>query len=219
MPSTCPFWGSGAYWGDGSLYCSTASSVLAYSISLDSLRTFINQWNLVDSSGVVWTPTISTSGVITLTSSSGTTSTQPIIPISDGSGVRSMSVSTLGVITTTIGTDTGQSAAVLTDSGAQDWSLLADSSAQILVNPYLTNSPRLHLLQMRVKHSAGGDFRIYQLRPIGGMDNYFQFDYVTQVDDTRYFRLALSIKHGDAGNFVFWYARPEVRLLEQEPVG
>jgi hypothetical protein len=90
-------------------------------------------WTLTDPNATVWGPSISTSGVITMTDGA-TAATTPIFIGLDGTGWVP-SVDNNGIITVTSGsamasTDT---AAVITDSNSITWTLFVDTSGQVNV--------------------------------------------------------------------------------------
>ena len=162
-------------------------------------------WNLQSPNGDIWTPSITTAGVISFTSSSsGTVSAVPLA-IGDSGTLYTPSISNTGVITLTSGASyTGvEMLATFLDSDNVSWFWQVSTTIGAYVSDKLRPNmgTRLFRLSVKVKYTAatgltsGEEFRIYRIQPVVGIRAQLPDRYYALVD-AHVYRASIKIKHG-----------------------
>lgn len=160
---------------------------------------------------MVWTPSITTGGVISFTSSSsGTVSAVPLALGHSGT-LYTPSISNTGVVTLTSGASYGGTELLATfqDSDGVQWFWQVSSTLAAYVNDHLRPNmgTRFFRLSVKINYTAaagltsGEEFRIYRVQPVVGIRAQLPDRYYALVD-AHVYRASLKIKHGGSALIV-----------------
>lgn len=218
-------WGDGAKWGDGTLYGANVpsgggGSGAAIQTGFTGLYFVTPTTELEYQSGLVlqspdgtsWTWSISTAGLITI--SSGTDTPTSPVPVFRGGEVDiawTPSISNAGIVTLTRGTYAGEKYVALVDSDNISWEAIV-SAGQITSIQTLTRPAKRMRIAVSIKHS-GSEFVVHRvhleasLTTQHSITGYYAFSGTgTIVGEPLMRQIAVSVKHSGS-DFVIWSVR------------
>jgi hypothetical protein len=219
----CALWGDGSKWGDGDLWCREISVGPYVSfLDQDTDRPLLSSWTLQSPDATIWSPTISSQGVLTFTSGAGSLSTAPVL-IEDDNTLWSMAIGNTGVLTLTDGVaDTNQPAAEVIDPNAIAWYGRVSS---LNVLRWQTGSvpgnlrTRLTHVSVRVSYSAAAAFVIHSIRPLLAPVKAVLGRYITHTDMVTKGRVSVRITYTGNAAFVVDRIALTAKSKKQRPRG
>lgn len=221
MALVCPKWGDGSLWGDGDLWCgiSGASQYVAYP-GRDE-RTDLTTWNLQSPDTLVWTPSISTAGIVSLVSSVGTVTETPVAPAPDGNN-WTPSIANTGVITLTEGADAAESRASLIDvDDVQWWWAVPESDG---ISAWATRvqvgaQQKLHHVSVQVEYAAGDRLVIDSIRVLANIAAQLPDRYVAFTDFSTHKRVSVQVQFAGGDEFVIDMIQVRANVKRQHARG
>ena len=221
MPLTCPRWGDGSLWGDGDLWCGISgyAQYIAWLEGAD--RGALTTWNLQSPDTNVWTPTITTAGIVSFASSVGTATTVPVAPAPDGDN-WTPSISNAGLITLTEGVDAAEDQASLIDSDEDQWWWAVPESDGVSTwstRVVVGARQKLHHISTQVEYSGGDSFIITSIRLLCSIASQLADRFVAYTDFTTHKRVSVQVVFAGGAEFVIDRIHVLANARQQQPRG
>lgn len=220
MPLTCPTWGDSSLWGDGDLWCSFSGShqYIAWLEGKD--RNALITWNLESPDAKVWTPVISTSGVVSFSDSFGTATDVPVAP--DPTGVNwTPSISNAGIVTMTSGADAAEDQASLIDSDSIQWwwSAFASGITQWVTNPQVGYRYKANLVAVEVEYDDGDELVIDRITALANITREVPDQFVAYTDFVTHKKVSVEIVYASGDEIVIDHIQVQCQVKKHMPKG
>lgn len=220
MPLTCPKWGDGSLWGDGDLWCGVAGSYQYIAWLEGHDRAALVTWNLQSPDTKVWTPTISTAGIVSFSDGFGTATDVPVAP--DPTGVNwTPSVSNAGLITLTSGADAAEDQASLEDVDDVQWwwSAFASGITQWSTVPLVGYRYKSHHVSVQIEYDDGDQLVIDRITLLANVAAERPDKYVAHTDFTSHKKVSVQIVYASGDEFVVNMVHVKANVHKHQPKG
>ena len=207
MALVCPKWGDTSLWGDGDLWCGISGSFQYVADIGRAQRPFLTSWNLQSPDTKVWTPSISTAGIFSISDGVGTASEVPVLPTGTDN-TWEPSVSNAGLITLTSGTDADaqQASLIDVDSVQWYWSVPADDGISEWNDRQITSGRfKGNRVSIQVVYNDGDRFIIDRIGLQAMVAAQRPDRFVAYTDFVSHKRLSVQVVYAGGDSFVVEY--------------
>ena len=221
MPLTCPKYGDASLWGDGDLWCGVSGSYQYISTFGQNERAALTTWNLQSPNTNVWTPSISTSGVLSFSDGIGTATEIPVLPEADD-GTWEPSISNAGLVTLTSGTDADAKVASLIDSNSIQWWWAVPAGAGISTltdRPIVASRVKTNRFAIEVVYDDGDKLIIDRVSSLVNFGPQKPDRYVAYTDFVTHKRVSVQVVFSGGALFVVEYVEVMANVKKHQPKG
>ena len=217
-------WGDGGLYGDGGLWNSLTLQVQEFYSKVDEPRQpypFTTSWNIQSPNGSLWQPSITTSGVLSVTDIGAGTVDSILVPDPDGT-YWTPSITNDGIVSVTSGATPSVSTELpsITNTSGRIWYWLIPNNLSILslAQPW---GSRTFYFSPRLKYTAPSTtetpFRIYSTRAYVSIGAESLRAYEAEVEAVQN-RISIRVKHSGS-DFVMFTSTVRANIKKKQVEG
>lgn len=221
MALVCPKWGDTSLWGDGDLWCGISGSAQHIAWLEGREYALVTSWNLQSPDLRIWTFTISTSGVVTVTDGVGTASSVPVLP-DPSDDAWTPSIANTGIITLTDGGSVTAKQASLIDGDSVQWYWSVPESDGISTwNTRSIVGGRLkdHHVSVQVVYNDGDSFVIDRITALANILSQLPDRFTASLDFVSHKRVSIQVQYAGGDEFVVDRIQLIASVKKHQPKG